>query len=125
MIANTIKTQASTGSGVDEYATGKNGRGPFKKGMDLRTPNLLVVDDDATVRQQLERLYTQKGYSVVAVSSAEEGISRFAEEDIDLAITDIKLPGMYGVQSIEYINENLTVEQCIVTKGYYELKTAS
>jgi len=75
MIANTIKTQASTGSSVDEYATGKNGRGPFKKGMDLRTPNLLVVDDDATVRQQLERLYTQSGYSVVTVSSAEEGIA--------------------------------------------------
>src|SRR5437870_12925824 len=105
MIANTIKTQASTGSSVDEYATGKNGRGPFKKGMDLRTPNLFVVDDDATVRQRLERMYTQRGYSVVTVSSAEEGIVRLADEDIDCAITDIRLSGMSGVQLISYMHQ--------------------
>src|SRR5216117_653829 len=124
MIANTIKTEASTGSGVDEYATGKNGRGPFKKGMDLRTPNLLVVDDDATVRQQLERLYTQSGYSVVTVSSAEEGIARLAEEDIDFAITDIKLPGMDGVQLISYIHQNLPDVPVIAITGYSDIQTA-
>ena len=124
MIANTIKTQASTGSSVDEYATGKNGRGPFKKGMDLRTPNLLVVDDDATVRQQLERLYTQRGYSVVTVSSAEEGIARLAEEDIDFAITDIKLPGMDGVQLISYIHQNLPDVPVIAITGYSDIQTA-
>src|SRR5438128_4321591 len=124
MIANTIKTQASTGSGVDEYATGKNGRGPFKKGMDLRTPNLLVVDDDATVRQQLERLYTQKGHSVVAVSSAEEAISRLREEDIDFVITDIKLPGMDGVQLISYIHQNLPDVPVIAFTGYSDIQTA-
>src|SRR5207253_10655436 len=124
MIANTIKTQASTGSSVDEYATGKNGRGPFKKGMDLRTPNLLVVDDDATVRQQLERLYTQSGYSVVTVSSAEEGIARLAEEDIDFAITDIKLPGMDGVQLISYIHQNLPDVPVIAITGYSDIQTA-
>src|SRR5438128_2462667 len=124
MIANTIKTQASTGSSVDEYATGKNGRGPFKKGMDLRTPNLLVVDDDATVRQQLERLYTQSGYSVVTVSSAEEGIARLAEEDMDFAITGIKLPGMDGVQLISYIHQNLPDVPVIEITGYCVIQTA-
>src|SRR5947208_3416678 len=86
------KIQALTESRIEELYK-KNAMKAdqrFKKGTSLPIPNLLVVDDDATVRQQLDRLYTQKkGYSVVAVSSAEEGISRFAEEDIDLAITDI------------------------------------
>jgi CheY-like chemotaxis protein len=40
------------------------------KGIERPTPNLLVVDGDATVRQQLKRLYVQSGYSVVAVGSA-------------------------------------------------------
>src|SRR5437870_3303846 len=124
MIANTIKTQASTGSSVDEYATDKNGRGPFKKSMDLRTPNLLVIDDDATVREQLERLYTQSGYSVVTVSSTEEGIARLAEEDIDFAITDIKLPGMDGVQLISYIHQNLPDVTVIAITGYSDIETA-
>ncbi len=103
------KIQALTESRIEELykKSAMKADQRFKKGTSLPIPNLLIVDDDATVRQQLERLYTQKGYSVVAVSSAEEGISRFAEEDIDLAITDIKLPGMDGVQFISYIHENL------------------
>src|SRR5205823_6213565 len=96
----------------------------LKNEIDLPIPNLLVVDDDPTVRQQLERLYTQSGYSVVAISSAEEGISRFAEEDIDLAITDIKLPGMDGVQFISYIHENFPDVPVIAITGYSDIQTA-
>src|SRR5438093_13651636 len=77
----------------------------LKNEIDLPIPNLLVVDDDPTVRQQLERLYTQSGDSTVAVSSAAEGISRFAKRDIDLAITDIKLPGIHGDQFIWSIHD--------------------
>jgi DNA-binding NtrC family response regulator len=96
----------------------------LKNEIDLPVPNLLIVDDDPTVRQQLERLYTQSGYSVVAVSSAEEGISRFAEEDIDLAITDIKLPGMDGVQLISYIHENFPDVPVIAITGCSDIQTA-
>src|SRR5438874_6844442 len=120
------KIQALTESRIEELYK-KNAMKAdqrFKKGTSLPIPNLLVVDDDATVRQQLERLYTQKGYSVVAVSSAEEGISRFAEEDIDLAITDIKLPGMDGVQFISYIHENFPDVPVIAITGYSDIQTA-
>jgi len=120
------KIQALTESRIEELYK-KNAMKAdqrFKKGTSLPIPNLLVVDDDATMRQQLERLYTQKGYSVVAVSSAEEGISRFAEEDIDLAITDIKLPGMDGVQFISYIHENFPDVPVIAITGYSDIQTA-
>ncbi len=67
-------------SKIQHFTGSKSESGQLLKNeIDLSIPNLLVVDDDPTVRQQLERLYTQSGYSVVAVSSAEEGISRFAE----------------------------------------------
>src|SRR5687767_201460 len=57
-------------------------------------PNILVVDDDAVIRSQLVRLYTQSGYTVVSVSSAEEALTQLAEGKIDFVITDIKLPGL-------------------------------
>ena len=121
------KIQALTESRIEELykKSAMKADQRFKKGTSLPIPNLLIVDDDATVRQQLERLYTQKkGYSVVAVSSAEEGISRFAEEDIDLAITDIKLPGMDGVQFISYIHENFPDVPVIAITGYSDIQTA-
>src|SRR5919108_1102026 len=123
-IANTIETQASTTSGVEESAPHKRTPGFVKKGLDLRTPNLVVVDDDPRVRQQLERLYTQSGYSAVAVSSAEEAVARLAEEDIDFAITDIKLPGMDGVQLISYMHQNFPDVPVIAITGYSDIQTA-
>src|SRR5438552_3388106 len=112
-------------SKIQHFTGSKSESGQLLKNeIDLSIPNLLVIDDDPTVRQQLERLYTQSGYSVVAVSSAEEGISRFAEEDIDLAITDIKLPGMDGVQFISYIHENFPDVPVIAITGYSDIETA-
>jgi len=117
------KIQHLTGSKSEDRRPSKSGQ-LLKNEIDLPIPTLLIVDDDPTVRQQLERLYTQSGYSVVAVSSAEEGISRFAEEDIDLAITDIKLPGMDGVQFISYIHENFPDVPVIAITGYSDIETA-
>ena len=123
MPGNTVKIQPWTKWSKFEELR-KNDRGAVKKGIDLPTPNLLVVDDDTTVRQQLERLYAQSGYSVVAVSSAEEAIRRLEEEDIDFAITDIKLPGMDGVQLISYIHENFPDVPVIAITGYSDIQTA-
>ncbi|HKX49933.1 MAG TPA: response regulator, partial [Candidatus Binatia bacterium] len=63
-------------------------------------PNVLVVDDDATIRSLLVRLYSHSGYTVVPVSSAEEALSQLAQGNIDFVITDIKLPGLSGIDLI-------------------------
>ena len=70
------------------------------------TPNVLVVDDDAVVRDLLVRLYLDSGYSVVGVSSAEEAIGLLAERNVDCVITDINLPAMSGTGLIAHIQEN-------------------
>ncbi|HWP58361.1 MAG TPA: sigma-54 dependent transcriptional regulator [Candidatus Acidoferrales bacterium] len=88
------------------------------------TPQLLVVDDDPTVRSQLERLYAHSGYSVVSVGSAEEAIARLQEEDIDFVITDIKLPGMDGVQLIAHLHDNFPDVPVIAITGYSDIQTA-
>jgi DNA-binding NtrC family response regulator len=61
---------------------------------------------------------------VVAVGSAEEGMRRLEEEDIDFAITDIKLPGMDGVQLISYIHQNFPDVPVIAITGYSDIQTA-
>src|SRR5919198_3843203 len=66
-------------------------------GTDL-TPHILVVDDDPIIAQQLERLYTHTGYRVTVASLAEDAIELLGRENIDLVITDIRLPGLSGVE---------------------------
>ena len=94
------------------------------KGIERPTPNLLVVDGDATVRQQLKRLYVQSGYSVVAVGSAEEAIRWLQRGDIDFAITDINLPRVDGIQLMSYMHQNFPDVPVIAITGHADISAA-
>lgn len=58
--------------------------------------SVLVVDDDPEPRGLYERVVSDAGYRVVAVSSAERALEIVAEEAFDLALLDLRLPGMSG-----------------------------
>jgi DNA-binding NtrC family response regulator len=84
----------------------------------------MVVDDDPIVRDQLERLYSYAGYTVTAVLSAEEAIARLGEDQIDLVVSDVQLPGINGVELTSYIREHFPDVPVIVITGYSDIQTA-
>ena len=87
-------------------------------------PSILIVDDDELICKQLERLYGQSGYQVLTAGSAEEGLERLEGADIDLVITDIRLPGLSGVELTKRIQENWPDVPVIVITGYGDIGTA-
>lgn len=86
-------------------------------------PEVLVVDDDPVVRSQLERLYNQNGYRVAVFSSAEAALRRL-DDNTDFVITDIKLPGMDGVQFISQVHQRYPDLPVIAITGYADIRTA-
>ena len=68
-------------------------------------PVILVVDDDTSLRRVLEYNLTAAGYRVVAASSGEEGLSLFLQSRPSLVITDMKMPGMTGLQLLASVKE--------------------
>jgi DNA-binding NtrC family response regulator len=92
--------------------------------VDLPPPRLLIVDDDPMLRDQLERLYSFSGYAVTAVISAEEAITRLGEDDIDLVISDIQLPGTSGVELTSYIRDHFPDVPVIVITGFSDIQAA-
>jgi DNA-binding NtrC family response regulator len=70
-------------------------------------PGILVIDDDASLRRVLEYNLNEAGYNVTAAASGEEGISLFSEESFALVITDMKMPGMDGMQVLKAVKEQL------------------
>lgn len=87
-------------------------------------PHVLVIDDDPQIRQQLYRLYAQTGYGVSALGSAEEGLRRLEDEDVDFVITDIRLPHMDGVQFIARVLQKYPDLPVIAITGYADIQTA-
>ncbi len=64
-----------------------------------RTTSILIVDDDSDLAESLADVLEARGYAVELAGSGEEGVERFRRRDFDLVFTDVKLPGMNGVES--------------------------
>ena len=88
------------------------------------TPHILVVDDEPLVCQQLDRLYTHSGHEVTVAHSAEEALERLEKGDIDLVVTDIRLPGLSGVELTKRMQETSPDVPVIVITGYADVETA-
>ena len=61
-------------------------------------PRLLIVDDEAVVRDSLREWFAEDGYPVFAVASAREALEKLAQEAIDVLLVDIRMPGMDGLE---------------------------
>jgi two-component system, NtrC family, response regulator PilR len=65
---------------------------------------LLVVDDEPSMREFLEIMLSQEGYQVRTASTGEEGVRAYRAEEPDLVLTDVKMPGMSGLDLIREIH---------------------
>jgi len=62
------------------------------------TAKLLVADDDPGLRESLERTLTREGYRVVVASDGRAALERLQGGGIDLVLTDVKMPGLSGIE---------------------------
>ncbi len=83
---------------------------------------LLVVEDEQALRELLERQLGRRGYEVVAVGSAEEALR--VDPEPDVALCDISLPGMSGIDLIRKLRERSPTIECIVLTGQGSIATA-
>lgn len=79
---------------------------------------VLVVDDDAVVGRSFDRVLSDKGYEVSTVLSGEEAMDSIRESDYDVVFTDIKMPGMDGLEVTERIKERCPWTPVVVITGY-------
>jgi DNA-binding NtrC family response regulator len=86
--------------------------------------HILIVDDDDNICQQLERLYALTNYRVTVVTLAEKALELLEDEDVDLVVTDIRLPGMSGVELTERILVRWGDIPVIVITGFADIDEA-
>jgi CheY-like chemotaxis protein len=66
--------------------------------MEGTTAEILVIDDDSSVRQFFRQVLEGAGYGVAEASSAKEGLSHLKGHPVDVIITDILMPDMDGLE---------------------------
>lgn len=65
---------------------------------DSQKPTILVVDDEAFILSVISRMLEREGYNVVVAGSGEHALTLLGTFSISLVLTDIRMPGMDGVQ---------------------------
>jgi len=85
---------------------------------------VLVIDDERGIRDMLSYALGKEGYIVFTAENGEIGIEKVKKEDIDVVITDIKMPGLDGVTVLGKIKEIKPNTEVIVATGYASMETA-
>ncbi|MGD9157361.1 MAG: sigma-54 dependent transcriptional regulator [Desulfobacteraceae bacterium] len=85
---------------------------------------ILVIDDEQIIAKSCERSLTEEGYDVRIAFSGNDGMNMIKSESFDLVITDIKMPGISGMDILEYIKENRPEILVILVTGYSTIEDA-
>ncbi len=80
--------------------------------------NILIVDDDAAIRNSLHEFILISGFTAYKASSSEEALELLKGQSVHVIITDIILPGMDGLDLTEYVKNTYRETAIIVMTGY-------
>ncbi|CAM2007463.1 response regulator [Acanthopleuribacter pedis] len=86
--------------------------------------NLLIVDDEAEIRNLLARHFTLLDYTVATAENGKAAVEILENSRIDAVITDILMPEMDGIGLLGYLRDQLPMVRTIVITGYITLDNA-
>jgi two-component system, NtrC family, nitrogen regulation response regulator NtrX len=89
-----------------------------------RRPNLLVVDDEAGIRESLSSILQEEGYHVESAASAEEALQHTAVGEFEVVLLDVWLPGMDGLEALSRIQASTNPPAVIMISGHGTIETA-
>ena len=86
--------------------------------------NILIVDDEEIVRESLASWLEEDGYEVKVAENADRALERLPEKDWNLAMVDLKMPGMDGIELMEEIRKTKPETIVIIMTAYATVDTA-
>ena len=88
------------------------------------TANILVIDDDESIRYGSIQTLTEEGYRTQAVENGQQGLEKTSKESFDVILLDLKMPGIPGMEVLKKLKENDPNSIVIVITGYATIDTA-
>ena len=85
---------------------------------------ILVVEDDCDIRKILEIFLGEKGFRVKVAESGPRALEMLAEEPIDLILSDVRMPGMSGLDLLRHLKERDPEIQLVLMSAYSSVKDA-
>lgn len=87
-------------------------------------PNILIIDDERSIRKTLTEILSYEGYKVDEASDGEEGLKKFRDKGYDAVLCDIKMPKVDGLEFLEKAAEINPDVPVIMISGHGTIETA-
>src|ERR1700704_4941514 len=87
-------------------------------------PTILIIEDESKMRRLLELNLGEDGFKTVSAPDAETGLKMLASEQIDLVLTDLKLPGMSGLELLQRAKQQNPALPVVVMTAFGSVETA-
>mgnify|MGYP001598965937 CR=1 FL=1 len=87
-------------------------------------PSLLVVDDELLIRDLLYDFFTGQGWTIAVAENSDKAISIMENKPIDMVLTDIKMPGMDGLELAAWVREHYPTTPVVIVTGYPSVESA-
>ncbi len=87
-------------------------------------PAILIVEDEAKMRRLLELNLGEDGFTTLSAGDAEAGLKLLRENSIDLVLTDLKLPGMGGLEFLQAVKRQNAALPVVVMTAFGSVETA-
>ena len=85
---------------------------------------VLVVEDDPDIRRILQLFLCERDFSVATAENANVALSTLAEAPVDLILSDVRMPGMSGIELLHHIRERDPDVQLVLMTAYSSVKDA-
>jgi len=85
---------------------------------------VLLIDDEEILLEYMSKRLLKKGFTVKCAFSGEEAVEAAQQEHFDVAVVDLKMPGMDGVETQKRLHKIQPFLQCIVLTGHGSIDSA-
>ena len=86
--------------------------------MSAEKKTLLIVDDESVILDTLSEYFLRRGYDTVLAQDGEEAVQLLKYKNIDLVVTDIRMPKMNGLSLLKHIRTTFSGLPVILMTGY-------
>jgi len=87
-------------------------------------PSILIVEDEAKMRRLLELNLGEDGFTTLSAEDAETGLKLLGQNSVDLVLTDLKLPGMNGLEFLQAVKRQNAALPVVVMTAFGSVETA-
>jgi DNA-binding NtrC family response regulator len=91
---------------------------------DMSEARILIIDDDENIRKVLQAIFEDEGYTVETAETAKKGIERSEKAFYNLALIDVRLPDMEGIELLSRLRDTKPKMRKIIVTGYPTLQNA-